>query len=82
MATAEQTMALMLASSRHAAQAHMSVNAGEWRRSRFYEHRNCSARRWELSAGRIGRLVARPRPGIRHGVVACDPLFQKKWAGK
>src|SRR5690606_13747405 len=34
-ATAEQAMALMLALSRHTAQAHASLLAGEWRRSDF-----------------------------------------------
>ena len=34
-ATAEQAMALMLALSRHTAQAHASLLAGEWRKSDF-----------------------------------------------
>ncbi|MCB9444742.1 MAG: phosphoglycerate dehydrogenase [Ardenticatenaceae bacterium] len=78
MATAEQTMALMLASSRHTAQAHMSVNAGEWRRSDFVGTELFGKTLGIIGFGRIGRLVAARAQAFGMEVVACDPFVSEE----
>ncbi len=66
-ATAEQTMALMLAVSRHTAQAHASLQPGEWKRSSYRGHGIDGQDVGLVGFGRIGRLVAAACPGLRHG---------------
>lgn len=72
-ATAEQTLALILAASRHTVQAHNSVAAGEWARSRFVGMEIFEKTLGIIGFGYIGRLVARRAQAFGMRVVAYDP---------
>lgn len=77
-ATAEQTMALMLAASRHTAQAHASVLAGEWRRSDFVGTELFEKTLGIIGFGRIGRLVAARAQAFGMEVIAYDPYISEE----
>ncbi len=73
-AAAEHTMALMLALARNVPQAHGSLTAGRWERSRFGGVEVYEKTLGVLGFGRIGQLVtARARAFGMH-VVAFDPF--------
>lgn len=72
-ATAEQTMTLMLALSRHTAPAHASLKAGEWRRSDFVGVELYDKILGIIGFGRIGRLVAQRAQAFGMDVLAYDP---------
>lgn len=72
-ATAEQTMALMLAVCRHTVPAHNSVAAGEWARARFVGTELSGKTLGIFGFGYIGRLVARRAQAFEMKVVAHDP---------
>ena len=55
---AEHTMALLLALARNVPQAHASLTAGRWERSRFSGVELYEKRLGILGFGRIGQLVA------------------------
>lgn len=76
-ATAEQTMALMLAVSRHTALSHASVAAGEWRRSLFVGHELHRKTLGIIGFGNIGRLVSQRAQGFGMDVVAYDPFVSE-----
>lgn len=77
-ATAEQTMALMLALCRHTVQAHASVEAGEWRRTNFVGTQLYRKVLGILGFGRIGRLVARRAQAFGMDVIAYDPFVSEE----
>lgn len=77
-ATAEQTVALMLALSRHTAPAHASVKAGEWRRSEFVGVQLYRKTLGIIGFGRIGRLVARRAQAFGMDVIAFDPFVSEE----
>lgn len=77
-ATAEQTMALMLAISRHTAVAHESVKAGEWTRSKFVGTQLYGKTLGIIGLGRIGRLVAVRAKAFGMEVVAFDPYISEE----
>ena len=72
-ATAEQTMALMLAISRHTVAAHNSVAAGEWARAQFMGMELDGKSLGVIGLGYIGRLVARRALAFGMKIVAYDP---------
>lgn len=72
-ATAEQTLTLMLATSRWTAQAHQSLAAGEWARSRFVGTELHNKTLGIIGFGYIGRLVARRAQAFGMKIVAYDP---------
>lgn len=72
-ATAEQTMALMLAVCRHTVPAHNSVAAGEWARARFVGTELSGKTLGIFGFGYIGRLVARRAQAFEMKVVTHDP---------
>lgn len=77
-ATAEQTLALMLAASRYTAHAHASLASGAWQRSQFSGqqlYRKCLG---IIGFGRIGRLVARRAQAFGMEVVAYDPFISEE----
>lgn len=79
-ATAEQTMALMLATARHTAHAHGAVAAGTWDRSRFTGVELAGKTLGIVGFGRIGREVARRARGFAMDVIAYDPYVTEQAA--
>jgi D-3-phosphoglycerate dehydrogenase len=79
-ATAEHTMALMLAVSRHIAPAHASLKAGEWRRSDFVGQQLYRRVLGLIGFGRIGRLVAARAQAFGMEILAYDPYASEEVA--
>jgi D-3-phosphoglycerate dehydrogenase len=77
-ATAEQTMALMLAVSRHTANAHQSLKSGEWLRSRYVGVELYGKTLGIVGFGKIGRLVARRAQAFGMQVIAYDPFVSEE----
>src|SRR5918996_1257698 len=71
-AAAEHTLALILALCRHVPQAHGSLTAGQWERSRFGGNELYGKTLGVIGLGRIGRLVAKRALGFDMEVVAYD----------
>jgi D-3-phosphoglycerate dehydrogenase len=71
-AAAEHTMALALALCRNIPQAHASLVAGEWARSRFGGNELYGKTLGVLGFGRIGQLVARRAQAFEMEVIAYD----------
>jgi D-3-phosphoglycerate dehydrogenase / 2-oxoglutarate reductase len=71
---AEHTMALLLALARNIPQAHASLVAGRWERSRFSGVELLDKTLGILGFGRIGQLVAQRAQGFGMRVVAFDPF--------
>ncbi len=80
MATAEQALALMLAVSRYTVQAHMSLLAGEWKRSQFVGSELHGKTLGIVGFGRIGRLVAQRALAFGMNVLAADPFVSEEVA--
>ena len=73
MATAELTMALMLAVSRNIPQAHASLKAGEWRRSDFVGGQLYRKTLGVIGFGRVGKLVAERAKAFGMDILVFDP---------
>jgi D-3-phosphoglycerate dehydrogenase len=71
---AEHTMALLLALARNVPQAHASMLAGNWERSKFSGVELYEKTLGILGFGRIGQLVAQRARGFGMQVVAFDPF--------
>jgi D-3-phosphoglycerate dehydrogenase / 2-oxoglutarate reductase len=71
---AEHTMALLLALARNIPQAHMSLTAGKWERSKFSGIELYEKTLGILGFGRIGQLVAHRARGFEMRVLAFDPF--------
>jgi D-3-phosphoglycerate dehydrogenase len=70
---AEHTMALLLALARNVPQAHASLTAGKWERSKLSGVELYEKTLGILGFGRIGQLVAQRARGFGMRVVAYDP---------
>ena len=70
---AEHTMALLLALARNIPQAHASLIAGKWERSKFSGVELFDKTLGIVGFGRIGQLVAQRARGFRMPVIAFDP---------
>lgn len=79
-ATAEQTFTLLLATSRRTVQAHNSLAAGHWERSRFVGTELYGKTLGIIGFGYIGRLVARRAQAFGMSVVAYDPYVPTETA--
>ena len=73
-AAAEHTIALMLALARNVPQAHSSLTAGRWERSRFGGVEVYEKTLGVLGFGRIGQLVAARARAFGMRIVAFDPF--------
>jgi D-3-phosphoglycerate dehydrogenase len=73
-AAAEHTIALMLALARNIPQAHASLTAGRWERSRFGGVEVYEKTLGVLGFGRIGQLVAARARAFGMRIVAFDPF--------
>lgn len=71
---AEHTIALLLALVRHIPQAHASLKAREWERSRFAGIELAGKTLGVVGLGRIGQQVARRAAGLGMRVVGYDPF--------
>ena len=71
---AEHTMALLLALARNIPQAHMSLFAGKWERSKFSGVELYEKTLGVVGFGRIGQLVAQRAKGFQMRVLAFDPF--------
>ena len=71
---AEHTMALLLALARNVPQAHASLNAGRWDRSKYSGVELYEKTLGVLGFGRIGQLVAERARGFGMRVIAYDPV--------
>jgi len=71
-AAAEHTLALALALFRNVPQAHMTLAAGEWARSRFGGNELYGKTLGVIGFGRIGQLVARRALSFDMDVIAFD----------
>ncbi len=81
-ATAEQTMALMLAVSRNTVPAHNSLAAGNWDRARFVGSELEDKKLGIIGFGYIGRLVARRAQAFGMKIVAYDPYIAEELASE
>lgn len=79
-ATAEHTMAMILAVSRKLPTAHASLLAGEWRRADFVGWQLYRKTLGIIGFGRIGRLVAGRALGFGMEVIAYDPFVSEEIA--
>jgi D-3-phosphoglycerate dehydrogenase len=79
-ATAEQTMALMLAVSRNTVPAHNSLAAGHWDRPRFVGSELAGKTLGIIGFGYIGRLVARRAQAFGMRILAYDPYVPEEVA--
>lgn len=79
-AAAEHSVAMLLALARHIPQAHASVQAGEWQRSRFMGTELRGKRLGLLGLGRIASLVAERAQALAMEVVAHDPYVGADYA--
>jgi len=73
--TAELTMAMILALSRHIPQAQMSLVAGEWERKSFKGTELNGKTLGVVGVGRIGRAVARRAASFGMKVIGYDPFI-------
>ena len=73
-AAAEHTVALMLSLARNIPQAHASLTAGKWERSKFGGVEVYEKTLGILGFGRIGQLVAARAQGFGMRVLAFDPF--------
>jgi D-3-phosphoglycerate dehydrogenase len=71
---AEHTMALLLSLARNVPQAHASLTAGKWERSKFSGVELYDKTLGILGFGRIGQLVAQRARGFGMHVIAFDPF--------
>jgi D-3-phosphoglycerate dehydrogenase len=71
-AAAEHTVAMLLALCRKVPQAHESLTAGEWERSRFAGSELYGKTLGVVGLGRIGQLVAKRAQGFEMSVIAYD----------
>lgn len=73
--TAEQTMALILAMSRHTPKADAHVRAREWKRKAFVGTQLAGKTLGVIGLGRVGRAVAARAAAFEMKIVAYDPFF-------
>ena len=77
-ATAEQTLALMLGICRHTASAHASVKAGEWNRAQFTGMELYGKALGIIGFGRVGQLVAERARAFGMEILAYDPFVSEQ----
>jgi D-3-phosphoglycerate dehydrogenase len=75
MATAEHTMAMLLALCRHVPQANASIRAGQWTRSQFLGVQLYRKTLGIVGLGRVGTRVAQRAQAFGMEVIAFDPYI-------
>jgi D-3-phosphoglycerate dehydrogenase / 2-oxoglutarate reductase len=79
-AAAELTVALLLSLSRNIPQAHGSMKAGEWKRSKYVGVEVYGKTAGVIGLGKIGREVAKRLLGMEMSVLAYDPFLSPEQA--
>ncbi|MCS7237706.1 MAG: phosphoglycerate dehydrogenase [Thermoguttaceae bacterium] len=79
-ATAEHTIALMLALARKICPANTSLQQGRWERHRFLGKQLYGKVLGIVGLGRVGRAVAERANGLGMKVLAFDPFVSAAWA--
>ncbi len=79
-ATAEHTIALLMAAARNIPQAHASLQAGKWERKRFVGRQVTGKTLGIIGLGKIGSEVARRARGLGMKIVAHDPYIAPQHA--
>ena len=80
LSAAEHAMALLLAQARNLPQAHASLTAGRWERSRFAGVELAGKTLGVIGLGRVGALVAHRAHAFGMHVVAYDPFVSPERA--
>ncbi|MBF0183749.1 MAG: phosphoglycerate dehydrogenase [Magnetococcales bacterium] len=78
--TAEHTVALALAASRHIASATASTKAGKWEKNRFMGRELGGKTLGIIGTGNIGSLVVERFQGLKMKVIAYDPFLSRQKA--
>ncbi len=73
--TAEHTITMLMALSRHVAAADASLKAGKWERTKFVGAQLAGKTLGIVGLGRIGREVARRAAGLDMRIVGFDPFM-------
>ncbi len=73
--TAEHTITLLMALSRHVPQAHATLHAGQWERSKFVGTQLAGKTLGVVGLGRVGREVARRAAALDMKVIGYDPFL-------
>lgn len=79
-ATAEHSMAMLLAMCRHIPDAHEHTRAGKWERNKFMGAQLAGKTLGIVGFGRVGRAVAKRALSFDMKVIALDPFFTAKTA--
>lgn len=77
-AVAEQTLAHMLAVSRHTVQAHASLKEGAWNRADFFGYQLYQKTLGIIGFGRVGRLVACRARAFEMTILVDDPYVSEE----
>jgi len=80
--TAEHTIALMMALTRHIPQATMSIKSGKWEKSKFIGRELYNKTLGIIGLGNIGTIVADRAKGLKMNVIAYDPYITEELAAK
>ncbi len=80
--TAEHTITLMLSLARRIPEAHASLKAGKWERSKFKGIEIYGKTLGCIGLGNIGKLVAERAMGLKMNVIAYDPFLTQEAAEK
>lgn len=78
--TAEHALALLAALARHIPQAHASLKAGRWEKSKFKGREKWNKTLGIFGLGNIGRIVADRAQGLKMKVIATDPVLSDEEA--
>ncbi len=79
-ATAEHTIALLLALARRICPAYQTLQQGSWERNRFVGKQLSGKVLGVVGLGRVGRAVAERANGLGMKVMAYDPYVSHAWA--
>lgn len=80
LSTAEQTIALMLAVSRHVPAADASLRSGKWDRKKYTGSQLAGKTIGVIGLGRVGQAVAKRALGLEMKVIGYDPFLSAERA--
>jgi len=80
--TAEHTLALLFAATRHVPQADAALRAGKWEKKKFQGNELRGKKLGIVGLGNIGKAVAERAAGLRMEIVGFDPYLSAEAAAK